>query len=135
MSCGVGCRHGSDPGVLWLWCSPAPTAPIGPLAWEPPYASGMALKRQNINKCGLNYRKTSKSSSLPPQCPSQKVSKRAYLREQHSLVLVVIVWWWLEHHSPACKSLSSNPNPHIWCIVLRSLHHDCQGSNSHCGYY
>ena len=21
MSCGVGCRHGSDPALLWLWCS------------------------------------------------------------------------------------------------------------------
>ena len=26
------------------------TAPIGPLAWEPPYATGAALKRQNKNK-------------------------------------------------------------------------------------
>ena len=27
MSCGVGCRHGSDPPLLWLWCRPATTAP------------------------------------------------------------------------------------------------------------
>ena len=37
-SCGVGHRHGSDPALLWLW--PAAAAPIGPLAWEPPYATG-----------------------------------------------------------------------------------------------
>ena len=34
-----------DPVLLWLWCSrPAATAPIKPLAWEPPYAAGEALK-------------------------------------------------------------------------------------------
>ena len=42
MSCGVGCRRGSDPALLWLWCRPVATAPIGPLAWEPPYAVGAA---------------------------------------------------------------------------------------------
>ena len=40
MSCGVGCRHSSDPALLW----PEATAPIRPLAWEPPYAAGGALK-------------------------------------------------------------------------------------------
>ena len=38
MSCGVGCRHGLDHALLWLWCRLAATAPIRPLAWEPPYA-------------------------------------------------------------------------------------------------
>ena len=42
MSCGRGHGQGS---VLWLW--PAAIAPIGPLAWEPPYAAGAALKKQN----------------------------------------------------------------------------------------
>ena len=46
MSCGVVCRHHSDPTFLWLWCRPADVAPIGPLAWEPPYAMGAALNRQ-----------------------------------------------------------------------------------------
>ena len=46
MSCGVGRRQGSDLVLLWLWCRPAATALIGPLAWEPPYAMGAALKRQ-----------------------------------------------------------------------------------------
>ena len=31
--------------LLWLWCRPAAVAPIGPLAWELPYASGAALKK------------------------------------------------------------------------------------------
>ena len=41
--------RGSDPMLLWLWCRPAATAPIGPLAWEPPHAVGVALKGQNNN--------------------------------------------------------------------------------------
>ena len=40
VSCGVGCRRGSDPALLWLWCRSAATALIRPLAWEPPYAVG-----------------------------------------------------------------------------------------------
>ena len=45
MSHGVGHRRSSDPALLWLWCRPAAMAPIRPLAWEPPYATGAALKR------------------------------------------------------------------------------------------
>ena len=37
--CGVGLRHGSDLTLLWLWCRLVATAPIGPLAWELPYAA------------------------------------------------------------------------------------------------
>ena len=44
MSCAVGQRHGSDPMLLWLWCRPAAVALIRPLAWEPPFAMGAALK-------------------------------------------------------------------------------------------
>ena len=43
VSCGVGSRLGSDPALLWLWRRPVATAPIRPLAWEPPYATGGAL--------------------------------------------------------------------------------------------
>ena len=39
-----------DPALLWLWHRPEATAPIGPLAWEPPYAMGVALKRQKTEK-------------------------------------------------------------------------------------
>ena len=44
-SCGVGCRCGSELALLWLWCRPVATAPIRPLAWEPPYAEGVALEK------------------------------------------------------------------------------------------
>ena len=48
VSCGVGRRHSLD--LVWLWLWPAAVAPIGPLALEPPYAVGAALKRQKIKK-------------------------------------------------------------------------------------
>ena len=39
-----------DPALLWLWHRPTATAPITPLAWEPPYAMesspGKKAKRQ-----------------------------------------------------------------------------------------
>ena len=44
MSCGVDCRRGLDPELLWLWHRLAAVALIGPLAWELPYATGVALK-------------------------------------------------------------------------------------------
>ena len=50
MSCGVGCRHGSDLALLWLWLRPAALAPFGPLAWELPYAVGVALKKDKRQK-------------------------------------------------------------------------------------
>ena len=50
MSCDVGHRCSVDPALLWLWRRRAATAPIRPLAWEPPYATGMALKGQKKAK-------------------------------------------------------------------------------------
>ena len=50
MSCGVGCRCGLDLMLLWLWCRKAAIALIGPLALEPPYAVGMALKSEKKNE-------------------------------------------------------------------------------------
>ena len=34
-----------DPVLLGLWCRPVDVALIQPLAWEPPYAAGVGLKR------------------------------------------------------------------------------------------
>ena len=48
MSRGVGCRHGLD--LVLLWHRPAATAPIQPLAWELPYAAGVALKKSKKKK-------------------------------------------------------------------------------------
>ena len=39
-----------DHALLWLWCRPEATALIRYLAWEPPYATGAALKRKKKKK-------------------------------------------------------------------------------------
>ena len=45
------CRHSSDLALLWLWHRrPAAVAPIRPLAWKPPYAVSVVLKRQRKKK-------------------------------------------------------------------------------------
>ena len=53
MNCGAGCRGGSDLALLWLWRKPV--APIQPLAREPPYAMGVALKRQKEKKKMISF--------------------------------------------------------------------------------
>ena len=50
MSCGVGRRRGSDLLLVWLWCRPVATALIRPLAWEPTYGVGAALKNKDKKK-------------------------------------------------------------------------------------
>ena len=48
-SCSVGHTHGLDLALLWRQHGPAAAALIQPLAWEFPYAMGVAIKKQ-INK-------------------------------------------------------------------------------------
>ena len=62
MSCGVGHRRGSDPALLWLWCRLAATAWIRPLAWEPPYATGVALEESKREKQKQNKQKPKKTN-------------------------------------------------------------------------
>ena len=57
LSCGIGLRHGSDPKLLWLWCRPAAVAPIPPLAWKLPNATGVALKRKKKKRKERKKRK------------------------------------------------------------------------------
>ena len=52
---------GSDPALLWLWRRPAATAPIGPLAWEPPCAAGAA---QEIAKTTTTTTKDKKKKKV-----------------------------------------------------------------------
>ena len=62
VSCGVGCRRSSsDPMLLWLWRRPTAAAPVRPLAWEPPYAAGMALE---MAKRQTNKQKTPQKTTL-----------------------------------------------------------------------
>ena len=49
MSYGAGHRCSSDLALLWLWHRPEATAPVRPLAWEPPYAGGCSTKKTKAN--------------------------------------------------------------------------------------
>ena len=50
MSYDVGHRRCSDPALLWLLYGLAAAALIQPLSWEPPYATGAALKDKKTKK-------------------------------------------------------------------------------------
>ena len=59
MSCGVDRRRGLDPTWLWLWCRLVATAPMRPLAWEPPCAAGAALEKAKRPKKSQASKKAS----------------------------------------------------------------------------
>ena len=44
---------GSYLALLWLWHRPAAVAPISPLAWELPYATGAAQEKKRKEKKNL----------------------------------------------------------------------------------
>jgi len=74
MSCGVGSRCRSDPALLWLWHRLAGTAPIQPLAWEPPYATGVAQEmakththKKRICISPASFSEVNERVSLPPE--------------------------------------------------------------------
>ena len=52
MSCGVGCRRGSDPTLLCR--RPEATTLIGPQAWESPHAMSVALKKKKDKKIQIH---------------------------------------------------------------------------------
>ena len=68
MHCGIGHRCSSDPALQWLWHRPAATAPIGPLAWEPPYVAGEALKRQKKKKKEILHLTNRFTYKAPQNC-------------------------------------------------------------------
>ena len=64
MSCGVGRGCGLDPTWLWLWHRLVAVALNGPLAWEPPYAMGAALKK----RCQPVHVTSLLLSAMVPRC-------------------------------------------------------------------
>ena len=50
VGCGIGCGHGLDPTLLWLWCRPVAVAPVPPLSLGTYICVGAALKRQKEKK-------------------------------------------------------------------------------------
>ena len=48
-------RRGSDLVWLWLWRRLEAVAPVGPLAWELPYAMGAALEKTKKNRTRSSF--------------------------------------------------------------------------------
>ena len=88
MSCGVGCRHDSDPVILWLWCRPKATALIGLLPWKLPYATGAGLKRQKDPKKKKKKKKKG-IGSLSPPVKQDKEMKGIQIGKEVKLLLFV----------------------------------------------
>ena len=80
VSCGVGHRWGLDLALLWLWLRPA-VALIRPLAWEPPYAMDVALKKSKKKK---------RICLLLLGCPFYWL---AFIVASSSLLLFFVFWW------------------------------------------
>ena len=62
--------------LLWLWCRPAATAPIRSLslAWETPYAFGMALKQTKDKRQKKKKKKRKKETSHEKANKNQKLA-------------------------------------------------------------
>ena len=69
VSCGVGCRRGLDPALLWLWRRLVATALIQPLAWESPYAAGAAQEIATTTDKRQKKKKKKKAGAGPEPCP------------------------------------------------------------------
>ena len=82
MSCGVGRRHGLDSALLWLWRRPVATAPIRPLAWEPPYAAGAAQEIAKRQKKKCDHRASSVDISWE-LWEMQNLSPTSHLQRQN----------------------------------------------------
>ena len=64
VSCGIGCRHGSDPVLLCLWHRLAAVTLIQHLAWELPYGMDAAQKCTHTHKKRYNNGKVRTLSIL-----------------------------------------------------------------------
>ena len=121
MSSGVGHRCGSDLAWLWLWLAAA--ALIQPLAWEPPYAMGVALKKKarkfkrRVNSAicdkivgpGEHYAKWNK-----PVPETQVLNDSTYIRHlkySNSGVRFVVPRKWIQPVSMRMQ---------VWSLVLLS---------------
>ena len=89
MSCGIGCRRGSDPALLWLWRRPVATAPIRRLAWEPLYAAGAA---QEIAKRQKKKKKKKKNENMGVPVMDQQLKNPTSIHEDVGLIPGLAQW-------------------------------------------
>jgi len=135
MSCGVGCRCGSDPALLWLWRRLVAMAPIQPLAWE------TSTCRRGSPRNSKKKKKTITKPHKLPQTGWSKITEMSSLtvletKSLKSRWLQVVSSWRLsgrihcgplfrcldpQHHWLAGVFFWSLPLPHIFSLSLWDL--------------
>ena len=107
--------------LLWLWRRLAATALIGPLAWEPPYASGTVLKRKEKKK----KKEIKNSVNWSSSCGSV-VMNPTIIHEDAGLIPgptqwvrdPALLWLW---HSPAAVALIGPPTQELPYVAGAAL--------------
>ena len=89
MSCGIGHRCGSGLMLLWLWHRLVAAAPVRPLAWEPPYAVGVALKIQKKTKNKKTTKKTKLQANIPMITDGKILSKICANPIQQNIKMII----------------------------------------------
>ena len=100
--CELWCRlqmH-SEPMILWLWCRLTAAAPIQPLAWEPPYATSVALKKKKVKK---NTHVWVNPQSSNPCCSRVNCNNDYHLIQPH---LLTTIFFFLSHQFSICLFLA-----------------------------
>ena len=101
--------------LLWLWCRPAVAAPIRPLAWEPPCATGAALKGQKTTKQNKTPLKHGKESLLPKQ--------RQPLSRKSQSITKEVAWQGTRSTGFGDKQTADQ--------IMAQLHHSCVVLSNH----
>ena len=132
MSRGVGRRHGSDLTLLWLWCRPAAAALIWPLAWDSPYAAGVALNRQKTEK----EKKKKKNRNIDtllgehtvlPYARSQDPRKAPHLFQMQEAAACIVVFqavlrWMLTDGTCPTGTAAAGPRQKTETVTFRVSH-------------
>ena len=94
MSCGAGRRCSLDVALLRLWRRPAAAAPIGPLTWELPYATGATIKKQKQtnNKKNPHNLRTRHKRWL-------SINQEA---DSHLTLNLLVSWFWTSQAPKLC---------------------------------
>ena len=120
MSCGVGCRCGSYPVLLWLWCRLAAIALFRSLAWEPPYALDAALtkkKKKKKNLCLASEQVYCQEDLIIRWEPWLGDYKASSSFEIHFSMVGFLSWSYNAHQTPRpWKS---------WILQAQTLHAGC----------
>ena len=102
--------------LLWLWHRPAATASVRPLAWEPPYAAGVALKGQKTKKKSKSKRKNRTLGIRHPD-----------FRLYHKATVIRTVWY---QHKNKYGSIERIESPEINPSTYGQLTHDKGGKKT-----